>query len=643
MTVIGGIITPNTALRRSAASVLLSQLGKFGRHYQRLAETETACFVGALHRTLPEDAFDQQPLTARSHQLLFAADCRIDCRDEVCRALEIPAAKRSRLSDAELLFRAWQRFGPASLDRLTGDYAFAIWSENNRELYIARSPFGYKPLFVSEFPGGIAFATAPWALLHVLEDNDALNEDFLAALICNVALEGSGTPYAKVSRVLPGHLLHWRDGQTRSIQFWSPAIDILANRSLDELADELSNLMTNAVESRLRADSGDISSQLSAGRDSSAVAAVAAQLLAQRGKRLIALTGAPRANYALRAGFPLLADEGALAASTAAIHSNIDHYVCRPSGTFSTHQLDELHRFNQWPVGILSNVPWQLAVAQEAQKQGATVLLNGQAGNSTISLGGTAFSKDVLREEGPFSWLFNVARAHRGHPRSTAGELRRLLASKHVGLSRADVSRRTAIVAPSFRGDLEQRLRDYSSRFSSGTARQQTRLRMIAQDQATLHSLPLWGLDTRDPTADQRLAEFCLRVPAEKLGAFGTSRPLYEKTFAGLINSRTLRGRVSGYQGADWHHSFPRDMISAELRTAKSDPIMRGLLDWPVIEQVLERWPAGGWEESSVYLTYRMQLLTAFSVASFLRVMPQLPKKPAGGKSEDSERPAGKH
>ena len=62
-------------------------------------------------------------------------------------------------SDTEVLLEAWRRWGAASLRRLRGMFAFALFDERQGALILARDPFGIKPLFWTARDGGVAFAS----------------------------------------------------------------------------------------------------------------------------------------------------------------------------------------------------------------------------------------------------------------------------------------------------------------------------------------------------------------------------------------------------------------------------------------------------------------------------------------------------
>src|SRR5262249_8357645 len=69
-------------------------------------------------------------------------------------------------SDTEVLINVIAQWGEEGLRNLRGMYAFALWDSLNKELWLARDPYGIKPLYVSESGGVIWFASQARALAN---------------------------------------------------------------------------------------------------------------------------------------------------------------------------------------------------------------------------------------------------------------------------------------------------------------------------------------------------------------------------------------------------------------------------------------------------------------------------------------------
>src|SRR5262245_5408825 len=78
-------------------------------------------------------------------------------------------------TDIEVILHAYAEEGPACVDTLEGMFAFALWDEQQRCLFLARDRFGEKPLYYAHLPHGFLFGSELKALLvhpHISRELD---------------------------------------------------------------------------------------------------------------------------------------------------------------------------------------------------------------------------------------------------------------------------------------------------------------------------------------------------------------------------------------------------------------------------------------------------------------------------------------
>ena len=227
----------------------------------------------------------------REAGLAVAADARLDDRDSLCGALGIPPAERAGLADADLVLRAWKRWGRACPDRLLGDYAFAVWDARRRRLVCVRDPVGVRPFYYSPAGGRFVFASAVEAVLAAPGVSDALDEAVVATHLTQDAVTTTTrTFFSAVRKLPPGHALTVEGGgatarvRTAPERYWRPErAPRVRHASDDAYAEELLAIHARAVEDRLHGP-GPIGVHLSGGLDSSSVAVLAARALRRRGR-----------------------------------------------------------------------------------------------------------------------------------------------------------------------------------------------------------------------------------------------------------------------------------------------------------------------------------------------------------------------
>src|SRR5262249_2111855 len=133
-----------------------------------------------LMRVLPEDKFDRQPLIGGDGRYVLVADVRLDNRDELTQALRISPSQARTLCDAAILLAAIERWDESCLERLVGDYAFALWDRARRRMLLARDPLGQRPMHYHRGHGFFAFASMPKGLHALPEVPYAPDEERIA-------------------------------------------------------------------------------------------------------------------------------------------------------------------------------------------------------------------------------------------------------------------------------------------------------------------------------------------------------------------------------------------------------------------------------------------------------------------------------
>src|SRR5262249_17684961 len=132
-------------------------------------------------------------------------------------------------------------------------------------------------------------------------------------------------------------------------------------------------------------------------------------------------------------------------------------------------------------------------------------------------------------------------------------------------------------------------------------------------DPGNFHMGRLGGtqVDSRDPTADVRLLEFCLAVPTEQFLHNGVLRSLARRALADRLPKQVLEEPRRGFQVADWHEDLAaaRDGVVEELDRLEACPAAATTLDLPWLRRLTQSWPSDGWERDEVMMPYRYALL----------------------------------
>ncbi|HVF36468.1 MAG TPA: asparagine synthase-related protein, partial [Sphingomicrobium sp.] len=606
---------------------MLAALSAFRADGSSMESLGEACFGCHLHHTLPEDSFDRQPYVGGGGRFLLAADARIDNRDELAAALGIGPPDRARLSDCELLLRGWERWGLDLVERLLGDFAIAVWDSRERQLALVRGLLSSRPLFYWHGPGLAAFASSPSALAAIPDTDRRPDIDRIARLVAGDRNgQAGGSLFRGVDSVPHGHAVLIRGGIRSLVRIWVPP-ESQAAVSVSEAGEALRAELDRAVAAQLRRRDGPVACQLSAGRDSSAVAASAAAAVGNGADRPIALTAAPRADFPAPAIDGWLVDESELAARTAE-KVGLTHLVCRPERPDLVELLDRVANLHSQPFGNPVNLPWFAQTCRAAADRGAKVMLMGAAGNFTISAGGIGYLGDYRRQCGLIELLdlaWRLRQADRSiRWRSLAGvAFGSLMPAQWFGRARRLAGRSPApaanfnLLRPPFRQNVE-RVANRTGSDARPPGRRRTEQLLEQYEPGDKYTLASWGIDCRDPTADRRVIELCLALPAKALVGSAADRPAYASAFSDRLPIEVVEGRRTGMQAADWYETVAPEALRQAFRRYARHPLVDELFDLAAIELQLDRWPVENGHSEGAYQAYCNQLLRAVAMAGFI-------------------------
>jgi len=175
--------------------------------------------------------------------------------------------------DTEVVLRMFVRYGPDMLLKLNGIYAFGIWDDRDKRLFLARDRLGVKPLYYTHRDGWLAFASEIKPLLPLLRSVE-LEPTALADYLTLLWVPDPKTAFRDVHHLPAGHYA-WYDRHGLAIeQFWDLRFEP------EELGEEewTERVRATVRESVIRQTVSDVplGSFLSGGVDSSAVVAAMA-------------------------------------------------------------------------------------------------------------------------------------------------------------------------------------------------------------------------------------------------------------------------------------------------------------------------------------------------------------------------------
>jgi asparagine synthase (glutamine-hydrolysing) len=184
-------------------------------------------------------------------------------------------------SDTEAIVHAYEEYGPGCLKELRGMFAFAIWDEKDRNLFVARDRAGKKPLYYTITPSGtFVFGSELKSLLEHPDVERELDPKALDAYFTLGYVPDPLSIFRNIHKLPPGHYLTFTEGRVDVRQYWDFEFREGPQRSKAEYLDELRALLDESVRLRLISDV-PLGAFLSGGIDSSTVVGLMARHTSQ--------------------------------------------------------------------------------------------------------------------------------------------------------------------------------------------------------------------------------------------------------------------------------------------------------------------------------------------------------------------------
>jgi asparagine synthase (glutamine-hydrolysing) len=423
--------------------------------------------------------------------------------------------------DSEVILAAYATWGRASLARLNGMFAFAIYDALERTVFLARDRFGIKPLYYWVSPRqALAFASEIKQFTAMPGWSARLNaaraSEFLATGLTD---NGDQTMFAGVYHLLPGHCATVAvhrvpvdgDGRIPTTQ-WYHLEAAPFRGSFEDAAAQCRGLLLDSVKLQLRADV-PVGSCLSGGLDSSSVVCLINRELRFQGAAGLQKTFSARAADRVFDESPWI-DEVVKA-------TGVDAHAVVPTPEQLEEAIPQLAWHQDEPIASTSFFA-EWCVYKLVRQAGVTVMLDGQGADEAFA----------------------------GYHSFFAPYLASLVRDGRLALARREMTafkrRHGYGEMMALRGIIRVLLLSRDPQFASVTAlsyAQLTRTNLQMMLRSADRSSMAHSVESRVPFLDHRLVEFALGLPAEfKIGG-GVTKRVLRAAMSGVLPDR-IRDRV---------------------------------------------------------------------------------------------------
>jgi asparagine synthase (glutamine-hydrolysing) len=542
-------------------------------------------------------ATGQQPLSNETGTIWVVFNGEIYNFEALRRRLQGAGHTFRTQSDTETIVHLYEDEGLDCFSHLNGMFAMAIYDRPQRRLILARDRLGKKPLVYHHAPGRVLFASEIKSLLQVPEFPREIDPAAVDAYLMYQYVPHPRTIFAGIQKLPPAHYAVFQDDRCEIKPYWQPDFNAEEMVSQSHACAQLRELLTSAVQLRLRSDV-PLGAFLSGGVDSSLLVALAQRELKQPLKTFT--IGFDAADYDERSQARIVAQ-----------HVGTEHY----EEVLSPQAIDLLPRlvatFDE-PFADSSAIPtWYLS---ELTRRQVTVALSGDGGDE-LFLGYPRYQAARWAHYlDRLPWLKRIlgASVWQSLPSSSQQKSRWRQCKRFSESLRLSPARRYAdwisIFNEQRRGDLYtpefveqigqedpfqflqtawQRANRRDCMTSAALADVSTYLPCDLLTKVDITSMA-HGLEVRQPLLDYRVVEFAARLPAALKSRWGRGKRLLQAAFGDLLPAAVWQRKKMGF-GVPldrWFRQELREQV-AEL-TSPQAPLMRqGWFQTAVVQRLI--------------------------------------------------------
>ena len=454
-------------------------------------------------------------------------------------------------SDTEVLLHAYAQWGEDCLERLNGIFAFGVWEESKKRLFLARDRIGVKPLFYKEHEGGLIFSSEIKTILAYPGVPAELDAEGAAQILMlgPGRMPGSGV-FRGIREVEPGCCGYYEKGKLRTKRYWKLR-DREHRDSFSETLEKVRFLVTDAIRRQMVSDV-PIGTFLSGGLDSSLISAVCAEEMRKNGQSLMtfSVNYVDHEKYFRPNKFQPNSDNDYIALMQQ--YLNTDHHwsVLSPEDLVSS--LEDATAARDLPG--MADVDFSLLAFCRNIRRDVKVALSGECADEIF--GGYPWYRDPeVRELDGFPWSQNVEQ----RSKLLSAELRDQINGREYVM---DAYRKTCLESDILPENTaaERRMKEMVNlnfRWFMQTL-------LDRKDRMSMYC----GLEVRVPFCDYRIAEYLYSVPWEYKDYQGKEKGLLRHAMAGFLPDEVM-----------WRKKSPYPKTFDPRYTQLVENRLRGLLD----------------------------------------------------------------
>lgn len=566
----GGLDTEPAAAARKMAAVL-KRRGPDDDGYYISPKSEALLVHTRLAVIDPENGAQPMLYAEGGRKLALVYNGELYNTAELRALLEARGHIFSTNTDTEAVLRAYAEWGADCLSRMNGIFAFAVWDEAARSLFIARDRIGVKPFYYTLYKGALYFASEIKGLLSCGVPAELDAEGVREIMLLGPAIPCGSGVFKGVFELKPAECAVYGEHGLRKHIYWDYGCEGGTSESFDEVKEHVRSLVTDAI-TRQTVSDVPLCTFLSGGLDSSLISSVTARRFAEQGRRLHTFSVEYRDNakYFKAGKFQPNSDDEYI--QIMAKYLGTEHHrviIDTPELVEALYTSTEAR-----DLPGMADVDSSLLLFCKKVREFSTVALSGECADEIF--GGYPWyrDKDIRMTDG-FPWSQSTA--------YRAGLTRREFvpnekaAQEYVYAKYLDtIDRAESEGLP----PLEKRMREMM-RLNMEWFMQTL---LVRKDRMSMY----WGLEVRVPFCDHRIVEYLYRVPWEYKDYLGREKGLLREAMSSWLPEEVLWRKKSPYPKTHnpSYTAAVRERLREELSQTRC-PVL-DILDRGEIERLMQ-------------------------------------------------------
>lgn len=571
MSAIFGIIDfEGRPLKEEWIKSMQADLAHRGPDGQGLYREPSVALGHMLLQVTPESIYDKSPY--EEDGLVITANARLDEREAIMDRIGTPPSERDKITDPLLLLRSFKKFGKDFVKDIYGDFAFAIWDKNKRELFCARDHIGVKPFLYYFQDNRFIFSTEIRSIIKLPFITTFIDIKYLIDRSVCYRDRLSDTTWKNVIRLNAASSLLANKNNILNTKFWRPKYKrnnklksmLRCTKELLITFDKVLNDHTRCI--------GNIGVPLSGGLDSSSIACLVAKKFANNEKQVYSVSSV--LNYESNPSNET--DEIEYINEVINKEKNIKPSFVFHSNLKFEENLDHLFERHYSTFNLFFYV--DEAIAEKFRSLSVKRVLSGHMGDMTTS-NRTINPLIHLLLSAKFRTFYCLFKKLKGNSKYSFFQFikinivspllphyirRSFYQYKKIVTSLVEndlplllsSEEKTKLV----RAIIEEKKADILSRFKISSQLWDTDVDYFLEEEDTGTSY--YQVEYSYPLVDRRIIEFLLQVPVEHFNACGYSRGLIRKTMEGILPEKVRNRENKGNYSPGFHQILKNYLMS---------------------------------------------------------------------------------